>query len=232
MTMFPIDIDFSRIKEVLTYDPQAPMIFSSGIFLWLFTAFLVVYVLLQHKHTARILFVTLFSYYFYYKSSGTYFFLLALVTVCDFFLAQLMARAEGYWKRKGLVVLSLSVNLGLLAYFKYTNFILQTLRLPKVSVLPAPVGVSFLTFLLISYLADVYLILYFPVVELYDRRLSERYKTIDKSVGLCLLCVFLPAIGSRTYRSCPRFYSPNPETPLCVAGNVRTGNLPDFLRFV
>ena len=38
MTMFPIDIDFSRIKEVLTYDPQAPMIFSSGIFLWLFTA--------------------------------------------------------------------------------------------------------------------------------------------------------------------------------------------------
>ena len=123
MTMFPIDIDFSRIKEVLTYDPQAPMIFSSGIFLWLFTAFLVVYVLLQHKHTARILFVTLFSYYFYYKSSGTYFFLLALVTVCDFFLAQLMARAEGYWKRKGLVVLSLSVNLRLLAYFKYTNFL-------------------------------------------------------------------------------------------------------------
>ena len=47
MTMFPIDIDFSRIKEVLTYDPQAPMIFSSGIFLWLFTAFLVVYVLLS-----------------------------------------------------------------------------------------------------------------------------------------------------------------------------------------
>lgn len=45
---------------------------------------------------------------------------------------------------------------GLLCYFKYTNFILQTLRLPKVSVLPAPVGVSFLTFLLISYLADVY----------------------------------------------------------------------------
>ena len=108
--MFPIDIDFSRLKEVLTYDPQAPMIFSSGIFLWLFAAFMVVYVLLQRKYTARILFVTLFSYYFYYKSSGTYFFLLAIVTVADFFLAQLMDRAEGYWKRKGLVVLSLSIN--------------------------------------------------------------------------------------------------------------------------
>ena len=77
--MFPIDIDFSRLKEVLTYDPQAPMIFSSGIFLWLFAAFMIVYTLLQRKYTARILFVTLFSYYFYYKSSGTYFFLLALV---------------------------------------------------------------------------------------------------------------------------------------------------------
>ena len=54
MTMFPIDIDFSRLKEVLTYDPQAPMIFSSGIFLWLFAAFMVVYVLLQRKYTARI----------------------------------------------------------------------------------------------------------------------------------------------------------------------------------
>ena len=65
--MFPIDIDFSRLKEVLTYDPQAPMIFSSGIFLWLFAAFMVVYVLLQRTYTARIMFVTLFSYYFYYK---------------------------------------------------------------------------------------------------------------------------------------------------------------------
>ena len=63
MTMFPIDIDFSRIKEVLTYDPQAPMIFSSGIFLWLFAAFILVYLLLQHRLTARLLFVTAFSYY-------------------------------------------------------------------------------------------------------------------------------------------------------------------------
>ena len=161
MTMFPIDIDFSRIKEVLTYDPQAPMIFSSGIFLWLFTAFLVVYVLLQHKHTARILFVTLFSYYFYYKSSGTYFFLLALVTVCDFFLAQLMARAEGYWKRKGLVVLSLSVNLGLLAYFKYTNFlggVIASLMGGEFTALDIflPVGISFFTFQSLSYTIDVY----------------------------------------------------------------------------
>lgn len=72
------DIDFNRLRDVFVYDPQAPMIFSSGIFLWLFAAFILVYLLLQHRLTARLLFVTAFSYYFYYKSSGTYFFLLAL----------------------------------------------------------------------------------------------------------------------------------------------------------
>ena len=105
------DIDFNRLRDVFVYDPQAPMIFSSGIFLWLFAAFILVYLLLQRRLTARFLFGTAFSYFFYYKSSGTYFFLLALVTVCDFLLAQWMDRTEGRWKRKGLVTLSLGVNL-------------------------------------------------------------------------------------------------------------------------
>ena len=115
-----------RLRDVFTYDPQAPMIFSSGIFLWLFVAFILVYLLLQRRTTARLLFVTLFSYYFYYKSSGTYFFLLGLVTVCDFFIARLMAREAIPWLRKAWVVLSLFINLGLLCYFKYTNFLGET----------------------------------------------------------------------------------------------------------
>lgn len=50
--MFPIDIDFSRLLEAFKYNPDAPMIFSSGIFLWLFAAFMVIYTLLQHRNTA------------------------------------------------------------------------------------------------------------------------------------------------------------------------------------
>lgn len=34
-----LNIDLDRLRDVFTYDPQAPMIFSSGIFLWLFVAF-------------------------------------------------------------------------------------------------------------------------------------------------------------------------------------------------
>ena len=49
--MFPIDIDFSRLLEAFKYNPDAPMIFSSGIFLWLFAAFMVIYTLLQHRNT-------------------------------------------------------------------------------------------------------------------------------------------------------------------------------------
>ena len=69
-------LDWSKLAEVLTYNAKQPMIFSSGLFLFLFLGFSLIYMLLQKKDTARILFVTLFSYYFYYKSSGFYFFLL------------------------------------------------------------------------------------------------------------------------------------------------------------
>ncbi len=157
----PIDIDFSRVWDALTYDPQEPMIFSTGVFLWLFAAFMVVYMALRNRYTARVMFVTLFSYYFYYKSSGTYFFLLAVVTVSDFLLARLMERTDVKWRRKGLVTLSLCINLGLLVYFKYTNFfgeVIASLRGGTFEPLDIflPVGISFFTFQSLSYTIDVY----------------------------------------------------------------------------
>lgn len=63
-----LNIDLTRLHDLLVYNPHAPMIFSSGIFLWLFAAFILFYLLLQRRTTARLMFVTLFSYYFYYKS--------------------------------------------------------------------------------------------------------------------------------------------------------------------
>lgn len=150
-----------RICDILTYDPQSPMLFSSGLFLWLFTAFILVYFLLQRQTTGRLFFVTLFSYYFYYKSSGTYFFLLAVVTVGDFLLARLMDRTISSVGRKVWVVVSLLMNLGLLCYFKYTNFLLQCFASFTGGTFTAldiflPVGISFFTFQSLSYTIDVY----------------------------------------------------------------------------
>ena len=154
-------IDWHKLAEVLTYDPRQPMIFSSGVFLLLFLGFSFVYMLLQKRTTARLLFVTLFSYYFYYKSSGVYFFLLGTVTVTDFWLAHVMDRTQSPLKRKGLVATSLLVNLGLLCYFKYTNFFYEMLaplwggEFHPLDIF-LPVGISFFTFQSLSYTIDVY----------------------------------------------------------------------------
>lgn len=154
-------LDWSKLSDLLTYNPQQPMIFSSGLFLFLFLGFSLVYVLLQKHTSARLLFVSAFSYYFYYKSSGFYFFLLGIVTVSDFLLARRMERTETSWKRKLLVTVSLCINLGLLCYFKYTNFFYEMLApLWNGSFQPLdiflPVGISFFTFQSLSYTLDVY----------------------------------------------------------------------------
>ncbi|RGM49734.1 MULTISPECIES: MBOAT family O-acyltransferase [Bacteroides] len=168
-----LNIDLIRLRDVFVYDPQAPMIFSSGIFLWLFAAFILFYLFLQRRTTARLMFVTLFSYYFYYKSSGTYFFLLAFVTVSDFLIARMMERATVRWQRKTWVVVSLLLNLGLLCYFKYTNFLLDFFASLTGDTFIAmdiflPVGISFFTFQSLSYTIDVYRKEIKPLTNLLD----------------------------------------------------------------
>lgn len=56
-----LNIDPTRLHDLLVYNPHAPMIFSSGIFLWLFAAFILFYLLLQRRTTARLMFVTLWG---------------------------------------------------------------------------------------------------------------------------------------------------------------------------
>ena len=79
-----------------------------------------------------------------------------LETLAVFFLGKRLSKAGEQTAKKRILTCGVILTAGLLCYFKYTNFLLRTVRLPEVSILPAPVGVSFLTFLLISYLADVY----------------------------------------------------------------------------
>jgi len=156
----------TKLYEMLIYDPSSPMIFSSGLFLFLFLGFLFVYMLLQKKMTARLLFVTVFSYYFYYKSSGFNFFLLALVTFSDFVIGREIGRwRENHSERtfipRLLMVISLIVDLGFLFYFKYTNFfrgVLDSIIDSNFQPLDIflPVGISFFTFQSLSYTIDIY----------------------------------------------------------------------------
>lgn len=151
-----------KLQSLLTYDATSPLIFSSGLFLFLFAAFLLVYNSLRHTTTARILYVVLFSLYFYYKSSGIYFLLLLFAATSDFLIARALFRTERAGARRGWVALSVAVNLGMLAYFKYTNFLIGIandlfgagfLQFRNIFL---PVGISFFVFQSMSYTIDIY----------------------------------------------------------------------------
>lgn len=164
------DIDFSRLIDQFCFHVEEPMVFTSGIFLWIMLIFSTVYALLWRKDTMRILFVTLFSYYFYYKSSGEYFLVLAAVTISDFYLGQCLAKQKaGSAIAKVLLAISIIVDLGLLCYFKYTNF-LGSIFVPNWTRLDIflPVGVSFFTFQSLSYTIDIYRQRLQPLTRLLD----------------------------------------------------------------
>lgn len=154
-------VDTTKILNELLYQPQAPIIFSSALFLFMFVGFFAIYLLVFKKQKLRILFLTIFSLYFYYKSSGWYFLLLLLLTFSDFNLARWMGKAERKSLRIFLLVSSLTLNLGMLAYFKYTNFLFasfyELINKPfDPFAIFLPVGISFFTFQSLSYTIDVY----------------------------------------------------------------------------
>lgn len=170
--VFPFSAE--KFADLFVYQQHAPMLFSSGFFFFLFIGFLIIYMSLRKHLLARLVYVTLFSLYFYYKSSGWFFCLLLFVATSDFCIAQCLARTVSVWKRKAWVVLSLCIDLGLLGYFKYFNFLRETIvsighglgtlfgdtTLENATYQPLdiflPVGISFFTFQTISYVIDVY----------------------------------------------------------------------------
>ncbi|WP_305021292.1 MBOAT family O-acyltransferase [Hymenobacter cheonanensis] len=156
-----LDFDLDKLASQFRYHPGVPLIFNTGFFLLLFLGFLGGYELLRRQHRARLLYVTVFSLFFYYKSSGLYFLLLVFSTIVEYHFALWIADSASPARRRLLLTLSLLVNLGMLFYFKYTNFFLsgwQALTRQPVPVLHVllPVGISFYTFQTLSYTIDVY----------------------------------------------------------------------------
>ena len=162
MTMPTVEALPEKLLALLSYDASSPLIFSSGLFLFLFAGFLLLYGTFRRAPMARIIYVILFSLYFYYKSSGIYFLLLIFTATSDFLIARVMARTESRAGRRWLVALSVAVNLGMLGYFKYTNFLIEIanqmfgqgfLQFRNIFL---PVGISFFVFQSMSYTIDVY----------------------------------------------------------------------------
>ena len=106
------------------------------------------------------------SYIFYGAWNPPFAALLFSTTAMDFWLGSRIARAKGRHSRRGWLVASVCMNLSMLGFFKYGNFLLQNFQWllarigivyqpPHLDIL-LPVGISFYTFHSLSYTLDIY----------------------------------------------------------------------------
>lgn len=134
------------------------MVFSSLMFLFCFLPiFLVVYFGFKGRK-ARNVILLLFSLLFYGYGEPIYVILMVLSIVINYYLALFMNKSKN--KKKWLIV-DIIFNLGLLAIFKYSNFFLENinnifnLNIDFLSI-SLPIGISFYTFQILTYVIDVY----------------------------------------------------------------------------
>lgn len=62
-----LNIDWERLTDVIRFDAANPLLFNTGLFLVLFAGFILIYQMIRRWKNAKLIFVILFSLYFYYK---------------------------------------------------------------------------------------------------------------------------------------------------------------------
>src|SRR6476660_6202220 len=140
------------------------MVFNSLHFLWFFVVVYAAYRVLPHRAQNWLLLVA--SYYFY--AAWDYRFLALLIgsTLVDYTCALAIDRSTDAVRRRLLLCASLGFNLTLLGFFKYFNFFADNLRAVFATLgwradfvtlhVLLPIGISFYTFVTMSYVIDVY----------------------------------------------------------------------------
>lgn len=139
------------------------MVFSSISFLFYFLPItLILYFFAPKKLRNLVLFVM--SLIFYAWGEPVYIVLMLFSTVWDYTMGRCIDTNLNRGKRgraRGFLILSIVVNLGLLGFFKYADFLITTFnQIPGVNLpllgLPLPIGISFYTFQTMSYSIDLY----------------------------------------------------------------------------
>lgn len=181
----------SFISTLFKYNPNKPFLFTTPAFWLFFLLVLAGYSLVYKKLFLRNGYLFLVSLFFYFKSGGLFLFLLIFVTLIDFACGLLINRARTKFFRRIFILVSVISNLGILAYFKYTGFIVSTLNELlgtdyhvydylasfsnmhlgtsfSITDIILPVGISFFTFQSLSYTFDVYRRKMAPVRNIID----------------------------------------------------------------
>lgn len=141
------------------------MLFNTIDFIIFFIVVLTILVAVKNRKFQHV-FLLLASYFFFYYTSNYLIVLLIFTTVWDYYFAGIIHKTIDQKIRKIVFVISLTGNLGLLGFFKYTDFALAQFNflgnelnlnahIPMLD-LALPIGISFYTFHSMGYIIDVY----------------------------------------------------------------------------
>ena len=137
------------------------MVFSSFTFLLCFLPLTLLCYYAVRGMKARNLVLCLFSLVFYAWGEPVYVLLMLASILLNYLFGLALGRLEGSGSRRAVMILALVFNLGAIGLFKYGNFVLKNLGLLLGSPMPSlsfslPLGISFYTFQILSYVLDVY----------------------------------------------------------------------------
>lgn len=136
------------------------MVFSSVVFLFrFFPLFFLLYYLVPERMKNVILFLG--SLIFYAWGEPVYVLLMLFSTTVDYIHGRLLERLQGKKTARLVLLSSIVINLGVLGFFKYADFLIQTVNAGfgtdfPLFALGLPIGISFYTFQTMSYTIDVY----------------------------------------------------------------------------
>jgi alginate O-acetyltransferase complex protein AlgI len=156
------------------------MVFSTFEFLFFFLPItLLIYYLIPSRMRNAVLLVM--SLLFYAWGEPKYILIMLFSTVFDYCNGRLLERFDSRERlRKLILIISVTVNLGILCFFKYTDFLIETVNDVASLSLPVlkqalPIGISFYTFQTLSYTIDVY-----------RRRVAVQHNILDFGMYICL----------------------------------------------
>ncbi|MBB6454563.1 alginate O-acetyltransferase complex protein AlgI [Salirhabdus euzebyi] len=141
------------------------MVFSSPVFLFVFLPVVLIgYFLIRNRY--KNIFLLIASLFFYSWGEPKYVLIMLLSIAINYFFGALV---ENYIDKKNLakkiVAVAIIANLGILAFYKYLNFIVENINILIVKIgmepiylepIDLPIGISFFTFQALSYVVDVY----------------------------------------------------------------------------
>lgn len=225
------NIRLEKITELLSFSQNDPLVFSTSLFLILFLGFLFIYNLVSKYKNARIFLLILFSIYFYYKAAGYYSGILIISSIVNFYFGKWIARTEKFNRKKLFLIFALIVNIGVLGYFKYTNFILQIFSdISNKQIDPLaiflPIGISFYTFKSLTYVFDIYYDTLKPTSSLRDFSLYVFYFPNILMGPIDRASAFLPQIDQEPFISKEDI---GRATFLIIAGLIKKVVIADYI---